>query len=88
MIIFLSIILLWMAVLFICAGIGFWPVRSAIKYVLANRNDYGELLAMFGVRSPLLFTFTEEINKWIAREDMAVQRTVDRLGYCRGFDRT
>lgn len=63
--------------LFICAGIGFWPIRSAIKYVLAHRENYGEMLAIFGVRNPQLFTFVEEIEAWSAREDMRVQRTVD-----------
>ncbi|MCK4848869.1 MAG: FAD/NAD(P)-binding protein [Candidatus Heimdallarchaeota archaeon] len=63
--------------LFIGAGIGFWPIRSSVKHVLANREEYGEVLAIFGVRKPDLFTFVEDIDRWISRDDMRVQRTVD-----------
>ncbi|MHA2364257.1 MAG: FAD/NAD(P)-binding protein [Candidatus Hodarchaeales archaeon] len=63
--------------LFICAGIGFWPVRSTIKYVMANRADYGKLIAIFGVRKPSLFTFISDIEMWMDKEDMKIQRTVD-----------
>lgn len=64
-------------ILFICAGIGFWPIRSCIKHVLHDRENYGELRAIFGVRNPKLFSYTEDIDSWMAREDMTVQRTVD-----------
>lgn len=63
--------------IFICAGIGFWPIRSTIKHVLANRDEYGKLMAIFGVRNPNLFSFEDDINKWTARDDIEVQRTVD-----------
>jgi sulfhydrogenase subunit gamma (sulfur reductase) len=63
--------------LFICAGIGFWPIRSCIKYVLHHRQDYGELMAVFGVRNSHLFTYTEDVDSWMSREDMKIQRTVD-----------
>jgi len=63
--------------LFICAGIGFWPIRACIKHVINHREDYGKLLAIFGVRNPSLFTYTDEIESWMSREDMKVQRTVD-----------
>jgi NAD(P)H-flavin reductase len=63
--------------LFICAGVGFWPVRSAIKHVLANRSDYGELRVIQGVREPSLFCYVEEVKGWMTRDDITVQQTVD-----------
>ncbi len=65
------------SMLFIGAGIGFWPIRASVKHVLAKREEYGEMLAIFGVRRPDLFTFVDDIDRWIARDDMHVQRTVD-----------
>ena len=31
-------------VIFVCGGIGIVPVRSAIQYVLDNRDDYGRVI--------------------------------------------
>ncbi len=65
--------------LFICAGIGFWPVRSAIKHVLANRSDFGKMNVILGVREPSLFCYVNEVEEWIARDDITVQQTVDGI---------
>jgi NAD(P)H-flavin reductase len=64
-------------ILFIGAGIGLWPIRSCIKYILKHRNNYGELQVMVGVREPKLFSFSQDIQYWIDRDDMTVMRTVD-----------
>jgi len=65
--------------LFICAGIGFWPVRSAIKHVLNHRDDYGEVKVIIGAREPCLFTYIEDIDSWKERDDVKVQMTVDEV---------
>jgi NAD(P)H-flavin reductase len=64
-------------ILFICAGVGFWPVRSAIKHVLANRSDYDKMHIILGVREPSLFCYVDEVSSWMARDDILVQKTVD-----------
>ena len=64
-------------ILFIGAGIGLWPIRSCIKYILENRHNYGELRVMVGVREPKLFSFSQDIQYWSDRDDMTVMRTVD-----------
>ena len=65
-------------VLFICGGIGLVPVRSAIHYVLHNREDYGRVIILFGARSPAERLFTDELAAWEARDGVEFQETVDR----------
>lgn len=63
---------------FICGGIGLVPVRSAIQYVLENRDDYGDVTILFGARSPAERLFRDELADWDAREDVTFMETVDR----------
>lgn len=64
--------------LFICGGIGLVPVRSAIKYVLANRGDYGNVNVLFGTKSPAERLFTDELAAWDASDEVGFMETVDR----------
>jgi len=65
-------------VLFICGGIGLVPVRSAINYVLHNRQNYGDVSILFGAKQPAERLFTDEIEEWKKREDVYFAETVDR----------
>lgn len=65
--------------LFICGGIGLVPVRSAIHYVLDNREDYGKVTIMFGSRTPADRLFTRELNDWSQRPDVRYLDTVDQV---------
>ena len=62
---------------FICGGIGLVPVRSAIHYVLDNRDDYGEVTVLFGARSPAERLFIGELYDLKTRKDVFFQETVD-----------
>jgi len=64
-------------VLFFCGGIGLVPVRSAINYVLSNRNDYNEVAILFGAKAPADRLFTDEIEEWKVRNDLSFSETVD-----------
>jgi sulfite reductase subunit B len=65
-------------ILFICGGIGLVPVRSAINYVLTNRDDYRNITILFGAKSPADRLFTDELEEWRARDDVEFEETVDR----------
>jgi len=39
-------------ILFVAGGIGLFPLRSLINYVMDNRKDFGEVNTLFGCRSP------------------------------------
>jgi len=64
--------------LFICGGIGLVPVRSAIRYVLHRRQDYGRVIILFGARTPKERLFTDELAAWAGRDDVEFLETVDR----------
>jgi len=65
-------------VLFLAGGIGLAPLRSAIHYVLANRQDYGEVTILYGTKSPAERLFLEELADWASRSDVTFLETVDQ----------
>jgi sulfite reductase subunit B len=64
-------------VIFVCGGIGLVPVRSAIQYVLDNRDDYGRVIILFGARTPSDRLFVEELEKWRVDKNVTLLETVD-----------
>ncbi|MEJ2703277.1 MAG: FAD/NAD(P)-binding protein [Sedimentisphaerales bacterium] len=65
-------------ILFICGGIGIVPVRSAIQYVLDNRDDYGRVMILFGAKTPRDRLFTDEFEQWRSVKNVTLLQTVDR----------
>jgi len=65
-------------VLFIGGGIGLVPLRSAIKYVLEHREDYGRVRILYGTKSPAERLFVDELAEWNARDDVTFMETVDQ----------
>ena len=65
-------------ILFICGGIGLVPVRSAIQYVLDNRDDYGRVMILFGAKTPRDRLFTDEFEQWRSAKNLTLLQTVDR----------
>ncbi len=65
-------------VLFVCGGIGLVPVRSAIHYVLENRDRYGRVTIVYGSKTPAERLFRGELEQWEARDDVVFLETVDR----------
>lgn len=72
-----SDIMLGRDLLFICGGIGLVPVRSAIKYVLDNRDDYGKITILYGVKTPADRLFRDELPQWAQESGVTVLETVD-----------
>ncbi len=64
-------------ILFIAGGIGLVPLRSLIKEVLAEREDYGRLTLLYGVKSPKEILFEEELELW-QKAGVDVRLTIDR----------
>ena len=65
-------------VLFVCGGIGLIPLRSAIKYVLAKRGDYGKITILSGTKTPQERLFPDELAAWGARGDVELLESVDQ----------
>ncbi len=64
-------------ILLICGGIGLVPVRSAINYILDNREDYGHMTILYGAKTPGERIFADEQQDWRKRDRVTVLETVD-----------
>ncbi len=68
-------------VLFIAGGIGLAPIKSLIYYVLENKKDYGDLMLLYGSRSPTDLVFRDDVlldENVTEKLDMEVLLTVDK----------
>ncbi len=64
-------------VVFIAGGLGLAPLRPAFYRVLAERERYGNVVLLYGTRSPDDILFRREIESWRQRLDLDVRVTVD-----------
>lgn len=62
---------------FIGGGIGLAPLRSVIKYVMDNRDDYGEVIILYGAKTKEDIVFATELNEWSQRQQVKVFTTID-----------
>ena len=65
-------------VVVIAGGIGLVPVRSAINYVLDNRDDFGKFTILYGCKTPAERLFTDDLAKWKTDPGVDFLDTVDR----------
>ncbi|MDI6916634.1 MAG: FAD/NAD(P)-binding protein [Thermoplasmatales archaeon] len=63
-------------ILFVAGGIGLAPLRSLINEMLAHRNEFGKIQALYGARTPEDMIFTDELEEWSKR--IKVLTTVDK----------
>ncbi len=62
----------------IAGGIGLAPLRPVLYSILSDRRKYGQVVLLYGTRSPSELLFRKELQKWRARFDLEVKITVDR----------
>jgi NAD(P)H-flavin reductase len=65
-------------VVIVAGGIGLAPLRGAIYTVLAERGDFGNVVLLYGTRTPQDILFRQELERWRARFDVEIHVTVDR----------
>jgi NAD(P)H-flavin reductase len=56
-------------VVIVSGGIGLAPLRPAIYHLLRNRQDYGRVVLLHGVRTPRDMLFAEDLQAWSRRPD-------------------
>ena len=62
----------------LCAGgIGVAPLRPVLYDILAHREKYGQVILIYGERTPGDLIYREQIEKWRGRFDLEVNVTVD-----------
>lgn len=65
-------------VVLVAGGIGLAPLRPALYYLLAHRQNFGRIVVLHGTRTPQDLLFRSEVRRWSQRDDLYVQGTVDR----------
>ena len=65
-------------VVIVCGGIGLAPLRPAIYHLLRHRAEYGQVVLLYGARTPGDVLFPQELQAWQAQGGFQVLCTVDR----------
>ena len=64
-------------VVILTGGIGLAPLRPAIYQILSKREQYGEIIILYGARTPDDILFRSELEQWSSRLDVQLRVTVD-----------
>ncbi|OIP40645.1 hypothetical protein AUJ95_04340 [Candidatus Desantisbacteria bacterium CG2_30_40_21] len=64
--------------LIIAGGIGMAPLRSLLWYSLDNRDDFKDIILMYGTKTPDEMLFKDELFSLLDREDIKCLLTVDK----------
>jgi len=62
----------------VAGGLGIVPLRSLIRYITYNKNDFGHVQILIGCKTPKEFLFQEETKEWMKRAEIKLNCTVDR----------
>jgi sulfite reductase subunit B len=62
----------------VAGGLGIVPLRSLIRYIMYNRNDFGNVQILLGCRTPKELLFSGESSDWMKRAEIKFSCTVDR----------
>jgi NAD(P)H-flavin reductase len=49
---------------FVAMGTGVAPLRSALRHVLKRKSDFGQLVVLYGARTPDDFCYRDETDAW------------------------
>jgi NAD(P)H-flavin reductase len=55
---------------FVAMGTGVAPLRSALRHVLKRKHEFGQLVVLYGARTPEDFCYRDETDAW---EDAGVE---------------
>lgn len=61
----------------VAGGIGLAPLRSALYEIVARRRDFGNVVLLYGARSPEDILFRRDLDRWQASAGVVVSITVD-----------
>ncbi|HHO75448.1 MAG TPA: oxidoreductase [Deltaproteobacteria bacterium] len=64
--------------LLVAGGLGLAPLRSLLLYVLDRRDEFDELILMYGTNNPDNVLFKYELLSFFDREDITYLYSVDR----------
>jgi NAD(P)H-flavin reductase len=64
-------------VVIVAGGIGLAPLRPAIYQILAQRERFGNVVLLYGARTPRDLLYLHELQEWRGHFDLQVEITVD-----------
>jgi len=62
---------------FVAMGTGVAPLRSALRCVINRRKRFGELVVLYGARTPDEFCYRDEVDDW-ERAGVELRRVISR----------
>jgi NAD(P)H-flavin reductase len=65
----------------VAGGLGIVPLRSLIRYITHNKNDFGHVQILVGCKTPHELLFKEETNEWMKRSEIKINCTVDKADH-------
>jgi NAD(P)H-flavin reductase len=63
--------------LFVAGGIALPPMRSVIQYCLDKRQDYGDIIIVYGARTWSDHVYKDELAEWEKRPDVKLWLCID-----------
>jgi sulfhydrogenase subunit gamma (sulfur reductase) len=63
--------------LFVAGGIGLPPLRSLIRNVMDERDQFGNVTILYGARTPVDLVYKDELKEWETTEGVELHVTVD-----------
>lgn len=63
-------------VLVVAGGIGLFPARSIIQYLIDNKKDYGRIIVLFGAKSSAERLLPKELEEWNGQVEL--HETLDK----------
>jgi len=65
-------------IIIVAGGLGIVPLRSLIRYIMHNRNDFGNIQILLGCKTPKDMLFRDEAKEWMKRAEIKFNCTVDK----------
>jgi len=62
---------------FVAMGTGVAPLRSALRHVLKHKKDFGQLVVLYGARTPEDFCYRHEVDEW-AEAGVELRQVISR----------
>ncbi len=66
-------------VVVMAGGVGLAPLRETVRHLLARRGEYGEVVLLYGSRTPQTLLYRREIDRW-RRQGLTAELIVDAAG--------
>jgi NAD(P)H-flavin reductase len=65
-------------IVIVAGGLGLAPLRPAVYQILSQRPKYGDVILLYGARTPRDILYLKELERWRSQLDLRVEVTVDR----------